>query len=438
MTVTTADLPAMSKLVFSQSAIAAAIKLATAGLSYVMFVVLAWAMEPSQYGQYAVGFNLAIVLASVASLGGTTAVLRLIPQYQVQRRSDLARGVLVEGVILTGAASLLVGLGIALAPTMPVLADHSVALAIAASGLLVPAFAFSEYVSCVLRANTLTFWALAPRDIFWRLLVILLALAAFGWGWHVSAVAGLLITAILLLAIVALQCLLVLPTILEGPRDHSLRFEWYRIAAPMWASGVLYAMSQQLDVVIAAGMTSPEDAGAYFAAQKTALLLSLMPVAVSLVGAPMIASHFHAGDIEGLRRLCARMSLIITIPALLSFIGLAFLGSWLLGLFDPAFTDAYGVLMILGFGALCGAATGPTGYFLQMTGREREYLLILVVSYCLTLALQMALGWQYGIMGIAVGTTLGSIVGYVWAAILIRRTSGVDTSIISVMGLPKK
>jgi O-antigen/teichoic acid export membrane protein len=265
------------------------------------------------------------------------------------------------------------------------------------------------------------------------LAVIILALVAVAMGWNVSAVAGLVMTAILLIAIVAAQSFLIWTMMFDGAVDRSERREWYRIAAPMWVSGVLFAMTQQLDVVIAAGMTSAEDAGAYFAAQKTALLLALVPTAVGLVGAPMIASYFHAGDMEGLRRLCARMSLIITIPALLSFIGLAFVGNWLLAFFDPAFADAYGVLMILGFGALCGAATGPTGYFLQMTGREREYLFVLVVSYCLTLALQIALGWHYGIVGIAIGTTLGSAVGYVWAAILIRRTSGVDTSVIGLL-----
>jgi O-antigen/teichoic acid export membrane protein len=433
MTVTTADLPALSKLVLNQTAVAAVIKLATAALSYAMFIVLAWAMEPSQYGQYAVGFNLAIVLSSVAGLGATTAILRLIPQYRVQRRSELARGALVEGMIFSFGASAAIAVIIAMTPAMPLLSGYSAIAAIAASSLLIPAFTLSEYASCVLRASSFTFWALAPRDIFWRLAVIILALAAVGLGWSVSAVAGLVVTALLLIAIVAGQSWLIWPMIFEGTLDRSERQEWYRIATPMWASGVLFAMTQQLDVVIAAGMTSAEDAGAYFAAQKTALLLALVPTAVGLVGAPMIASYFHAGDIEGLKRLCARMSLIITIPALVSFVGLAVVGNWLLAFFDPAFADAYGVLMILGFGALCGAATGPTGYFLQMTGRERDYLLVLVVSYCLTLAMQIALGWHYGIIGIAIGTTLGSIVGYVWAAILIRRTSGVDTSVFGLL-----
>jgi O-antigen/teichoic acid export membrane protein len=438
MTVTTADRPALSKLVLSQSAVAAAIKFATAALSYVMFVVLAWVMDPFQYGQYAVCFNLAIVLSAVSGLGATTAILRLMPQYRVQRRFELARGALVEGLVLTLCASAAIAVIIAMTPVLPMLSGYSAIAAIAASSLLVPAFTLSEYLSCVLRTNSITFWALAPRDIFWRLSVILLALAAIGLGWSVSAVACLAVTAILLIVIVIAQSALVWPTIFEGALDRSERREWYRIAAPMWVSSVLYAMTQQLDVVIAAGMTSAEDAGAYFAAQKTALLLALVPTAVGLVGAPMIASYFHGGDIEGLRRLCARMSLIMTLPALASFIGLAFVGHWLLAFFDPAFANAYGVLMILGIGALFGAATGPTGYFLQMTGRERDYLLILVVSYCLTLALQIVLGWRYGILGIAIGTTLGSIVGYVWAAILIGRTSGVDTSIMSVMGLLRK
>jgi O-antigen/teichoic acid export membrane protein len=433
MTVTAADLPALSKLVLSQSAVAAAIKLATAGLGYVMFVVLAWAMEPAQYGQYAVGFNFAIVLSAVAGLGATTAILRFMPQYRVQGRSDLARGVLVEGILLTFAASFILALVVAFAPAMPFLSGHSAINALAASALLIPAFALSEYVSCALRANSVTFWALVPRDIFWRSGVIVLALLAVGWGWHVSAAAGLLATAFLLLAIVALQSLLVLPLAFEGPRDVSHRREWYRTTMPMWASGVLFAMTQQLDVVVAAAFTSLEDAGAYFAAQKTASLLSLMPIAVGLVGASTIASHYHAGDMEGLRRLCSRMSLIITIPTLASFLGLAIAGSWLLELFDPSFGGAYGILMILGFGALLGGLAGPTAYFLQMTGRERDYLKIMFLSYCLTLILQLVLGYHLGTNGIALGTTIGLAVLNIWPLFVIRRDFGVDTSVIGLL-----
>jgi O-antigen/teichoic acid export membrane protein len=433
MTVTTADLPALSKLVLSQSAVAAAIKFATAALGYVMFVVLAWAMEPAQYGQYAVGFNLAIVLSAVAGLGATTAILRFIPQYRVQGRSDLARGALVEGLLLTFAASSILAMVLALAPAMPFLSGLSAIHALAAAGLLIPAFTLSEYISCVLRANSVTFWALAPRDIFWRSGIIVFALLAFGWGWHVSAVVGLLATALVLLAIVAFQSLLVLPTVREGPRDVSHRREWYRTTMPMWASGVLYAMTQQLDVVVAATFTSLDDAGAYFASQKTASLIALMPTAVGLVGASTIASHYHAGDMEGLRRVCTRMSLIITVPALVSFLGLAVIGSWLLELFDPTFGGAYDVLMILGFGALLGGLAGPTAYFLQMTGRERDYLKIMFISYCLTLILQISLGYFMGTTGIALGTTLGFAVLNIWPMFVIRRDFGVDTSVIGLL-----
>ena len=42
---------------------------------------------------------------------------------------------------------------------------------------------------------------------------------------------------------------------------------------PLAAASILYAMVQQLDVVVVGALVGPAEAGAYFAAQKTASLL---------------------------------------------------------------------------------------------------------------------------------------------------------------------
>jgi len=70
---------------------------------------------------------------------------------------------------------------------------------------------------------------------------------------------------------------------------------------------------------------------------------------------------------------------------------------------------------------------------MQMTGSERHLLRIMVVTYALTLALQFLLGTRFGAVGIAWATLFGAAVGNVWAVSVIRRQSGTDTSILSVL-----
>ena len=422
----------LMKLVFGQSAVAALIKLATAVLSYAMFVVLAWVMTDTDYGLFAVGFNMAIVLASVAGLGATSAILRFIPQYRVQKMPGLLRGVLAEGLWLTIVASVVLAAVVAALPRLPWLGDFEGIAPVAAASLLIPAFAISEYLSSVLRTNSSTFWALAPRDIFWRAAILGFGLLAYILGWQYSGATALKITALALLVIVSLQAILIWRPLREGPLDRSEWRRWYRVSAPMWAAATLYALTQQMDVVIAAALASPADAGAYFAAQKTAMLLSLVPIAVNIVSAPIISSLYHSGDTEGLRRLCVWMALALTIPTAIGFLFLVFAGEHLLAMFDPAFAASHHILLILGFAALIAAAAGPTAYFMQMTGSERHLLRIMVVTYALTLALQFLLGTRFGAVGIAWATLFGAAVGNVWAVSVIRRQSGTDTSILNV------
>lgn len=422
---------ALAARLFGPGLVALLIKVATAGLSYLMFVVLARVLDLVEYGKFAFSFNLAIALSAVAGLGATTAIMRFWPQYTVTQRPDLARGALRGGAVATLLAALLAGLAIAvLAPLAGRLSPDGGTAHVAMAGLLVPGFALSEYAAAALRARGITFWSLAPRDIFWRGGVPVLA-ALMAWRFGMLTAAGVLFMAAgLLLAITALQGLLALRGFeLGGPRRSDWPL-WRRAAAPMWGSAILFALVQQFDVVISGFFLTPAQTGAYFAAQKTASLLGLLLIAGNLVSAPMISAHFHAGDHKGLKQLCALLAAGIAIPTLVGFALLAAAGHHLLAIFDASFVSAYPVLLVLAAAATFDAAAGPTGYFLQMSGHEKAYLMIMAVTYAGVVALQLALAPVFGALGIALPTALGVIVWNAWAIIYLRARTGIDPSAV--------
>jgi O-antigen/teichoic acid export membrane protein len=185
--------------------------------------------------------------------------------------------------------------------------------------------------------------------------------------------------------------------------------------------------------VIAGFYLSGAETGAYFAAQKTASLLTLFLIAGNLVGAPMISSYYHAKDLAGLQRLCALLAIGIAVPTALGFVFVLAFGNGLLGLFDPAFQSAYPVLLILAAAAAFDSLAGPTAYFLQMSGRESTYLKIMAATYAGVLALQLVLTPSWGALGIALPTALGVIVWNALAVIILRRQTGVDPSVFGLM-----
>jgi O-antigen/teichoic acid export membrane protein len=207
---------------------------------------------------------------------------------------------------------------------------------------------------------------------------------------------------------------------------------------PLWASGVVFAMIQQFDVVIIGSLMSNADAGAYFAAQKTAMLLSLVLIAAGLVAAPMMASLYHSGKYEELQRLCRNLAAAIAVVTAIGFLALIVIGKMLLGFFDPVFVSAYPVLIIIALGTMVDAVSGPTAYLMQMTSYERPYLRIMIVCYSLVLFAQFLLVPHYGSVGAAIASTTGIVLWNVWAVVLLRQKAGLDPSLLSLVSAPQK
>ena len=86
MTSAKTDLRSILRTGLSRSLVSLLIKVATAGLTYAMYVVLSRTMGAEEYGYFAFGLSLATVLAIGASMGQQTAILRYWPEDQVAGR----------------------------------------------------------------------------------------------------------------------------------------------------------------------------------------------------------------------------------------------------------------------------------------------------------------------------------------------------------------
>ncbi len=432
----TLDDSALRSVVFN-GASALAIKIAAAALSFIMFVVIANSMSPGEYGKFAFGFSLAITLSTLAGLGLGTAVLRFLPQYLGKNESGLAQGFMRAA----GGASLLVpvatGMALVIGATVygHFKPGHDVGYIIM-TALLIPAMAASEFVANAMRANGHTFASMAPRDIFWRASVACLAYLAIRFGFHLQAREMLLLSSLALLAILLGQLAYMyfnMGNVFTGkPAEHDYPL-WVKTVLPMWGAASLYALVQQFDVVILGLFLSPEQSGPYFAALRTAGMLSLLLIAGNMISAPLIARYYHAGDQVMLQKLVRLLTGGIAIPTLLGLGFLALTGGWLLRLFDQSFVSAYPLLLILGTGFTFDAVAGPTGYMLQMVGKESTYLKIMAGSYALTLSLQCILIPILGAYGAALPNALGIIVANLFIIRTVKNKLGVDPSLFGLL-----
>ncbi|NMD09313.1 MAG: lipopolysaccharide biosynthesis protein [Phyllobacteriaceae bacterium] len=429
------------KAIYGKGISALVIKVASAGTSYLMLVAFANLLSPEDYGYFGYILNLSILLSALFGLGLPTAIMRFWPTHMERAEPALARGaVKVSLLALAAATALLTLLGVLLSLMGIMSAELGFAGAWIATALLAATFAFGDYLSGALRAQGNTIWALAPRDIFWRVAAPLLAISVL----YTTGISDARTAILSCLAVMVIVCVaqiykhIQLTRMLAGKGTTQVDWKaWTKPLLPLWWSGVLYALIQQFDVIVVGTLLGPAEAGAYFAAQKTASLLGLVMIAGGMVAAPMMAASFHAGRMAELQRLCRLLAIAIAVSTLAGLVLMAVLGNLLLTIFDPTYVSAYGVLMVLSFGFAVDAMAGPSAYLMQMTKLEWTYLRIMAVVYGLVLALQVTFVPRYGILAAAAASAFGVVIWNVLAIHLLRKEIGIDPSILSALWPPK-
>ena len=412
-----------------------AIKTAGAVLGYAMMVVMARLMDAENYGQFGVMLNASVVCNTIVAVGLPTIIMRLWPEYLVKKLPSGARAAAVHGFVIILVASLLM---LAIGASMDWFGIGASQLGIVggavAIALLAAAGGFSDYLSSLLRAQGFTIWSLAPRDIVWRIAAPALCGLLLYYNGHLGSVEAIRITAAAMFLIMIPQFWLafrLVQKLTTGARSQAAWGEWRKILMPIWAASILYAMIQQLDVVVVGSLVGSAEAGAYFAAQKTASLLSLTMIAGGLIGAPLMAAAYHSNKLDELRRLLRLLALAIGVTTLLGVLVLAVIGGHLLALFDNEYRSAYTILMILSVGFAIDAMAGPSAYLMQMTGLEKPCLVIMAVAYSIVLALQFMFVPTYGMIAAALANTCGSLVWSVSAVFVLRRYRRVDPSVLA-------
>lgn len=421
------------------------IKVATAGLTYLTYVVLSRTQTNDEYGHFAFGLALATVLAILAGAGQPMAILRL----WAERRSKGDAAGAEQAVAAGSGITLLAGLAVAgllcLATLvyLPFLAPGDTANHFFGAAVLILPLALSEYNSSALRAQGSLWTALLPRDIFWRLALPGIVLGLFAIGIVLSGPDALVLSAALLLGVLGLQMLAasrrgyaIVPARSLAPiRDHWR--QWGGLSRWLLLGALIETAALNADIILVGLMLDLESSGLYFNAFRTAGLMTLFTFAIELVIAPMVAEHFHAGNMrkaQAITALCAWAGFAFS---LVIFGGFALFGDEILGLFGATYADGWLILMLLSFGLLFDAITGPSKIVMMMTGHERPYVAIFGAIMGLGFLLQILVIPVWGLVGAAALNMASRVVAQLGIALWCRYRIGLDTSLVGVFAIAR-
>jgi O-antigen/teichoic acid export membrane protein len=411
------------------------IKIAGGLLSYLMLVAFARMLGANSYGQFGIMLNMSIVLATFIAIGLPTGIMRFWPGHLSNEKPAFAMGfhlsaqrllvVMSAVALLIGATASYHGIGI------EYFGASNGAFFVAA---LASTTAIATYYANALRAQQRVIWSMLPLDVVWRVGSPVLAGTFMWFAGALTATQSIASCVIALLCLVTLQGFISARTANRITGAVDVQTDW-----PMWrkplvhfaGASMLFAMVQQLDVVVVGLLIDTNQAGAYFAAQKTASLLGLVMIAGGLVAAPLMSAAYHSGKRAELQKLCKMLAAAIAVTTLLGLLFLVFIGKILLGIFDVTYVNAYAWLLVLAVGFTIDALAGPTAYLMQMTSLESTYLRIMAMTYAMVLALQFALVPTYGPIAAALASAAGACVSNGLSIYYLRKSIGIDSSLLS-------
>lgn len=388
-----------------------AIKLVSALLLFAVQVVLARILGVESYGAYAIAFAWLTMLLLIGRQGFDLATVRYVAAYQSQRQWSLLRGFLEFSHTVVFWISMIVAACLALAAWL--LRDHystEVVGAVVVAAAILPVYAQMQIHESALRGLSLVVRAQLFQSILNPALIIVCLPLAVLW-FDISASAGTAMAIYLVANVVSLLGLWVmlrrhLPGEAGAARPEHLRREWMSASFAMMFMMSFIPVVNQISVAVIGALQDSTSAGIYGAASRIANILQLPAIALITAIGPM-AADFHArGDIEALQRVTRFGVRSILALALVSAIGLAVFGHWILGILGAEFVAAYPVMMVLVAGQLCFAAAAPAGILLNMTGHQNESARIMLLCAVGNLLFLAILVPMFGALGAAVATAL--------------------------------
>lgn len=414
------------------------VKLAGAGLGFLLQVVLARVLGADTFGQYVYVLAWINGLVAFAAVGFDTAVMRFAAVLRAQRRWGALRGLIRRSVQVTGGVASAAGLMLAGGASALFLlgwVDPTMHAAFWIAAPLMPLFALIQTQRGVLRGLGHVAVALGPRPILYPLFLMAavgVAYVAVGRSPAVGVVLALSVAAAA--GVLAVQLLIlreVRPrgTVTAEPEYHTRN--WLSTSAPMAVTTGVQKAMRETDVIIVGAIVGTTAAGIYAIATRLVRLTQYGLQAVNLAGAPMFAELHGQSKHEELQETVfhgAKLTLLLAVPALI----VLFVGApYILRIFGESFVAGTPVLRILAIGELVGVLSGSNGLLMNMAGMQKEMARIVSWTAVLAALILVVTTWAFGLVGAAVGMSIAIAVRNLWLVARVYRGIGVNPTIFS-------
>lgn len=187
---------------------------------------------------------------------------------------------------------------------------------------------------------------------------------------------------------------------------------------PMMLTNTLFMMLNWTDVLMLGAMSGDANVGVYNIALKIAALNSLVLIAVNSIAMPKYAELYRKNKVR-FKQLVKAVSFLSFVLSLPVFLVIVIFPDFMVGIFD--IDDGQYAMTVLAVGQLIATFSGSTIHLLNMTGKEKVTMYVLIVSMVVNFILNYLLIPVLGINGAAWATAISTVLWNVLAVIMIYR-----------------
>lgn len=214
---------------------------------------------------------------------------------------------------------------------------------------------------------------------------------------------------------------------LEENKEHLSFKTIIKRSYPMSISLMSFLLMQNTDIILLGKFGSFTDVAHYAVAVKLTMIIALVLSSVNAVYAPKFSELFNKGLFVQLRediKKSTRLIFALTAPVILAMLVFS---ETVLSFFGPGYNNAALALKILLAAQIINAMSGSVGIYMNMSGNERVFQRILIISLILNVVLNLILIPKYGLMGAAVATSISTVIWNLYSVIFLYRKKQIKT-----------
>lgn len=397
-----------------------------AAITFAMTIIVVRSLGPTQAGYFYLGMSMVMMLATIGNLGLEYALLRFSSAAAALGQWPTVRALAAAAFRRSGSVLALLSGGVALLSYLIakyVFGDQAlgpvfltISPAIAFMGLALIAGYQLQALGRTKQAVTI-FSIATPLLMALGALILPISTGAMMAQLYVFATGASL----------AAGLLFYMGASRRNPgRDTKFSpLNLYSIGGVFWSGIVANQLLMNNGHLIAGIFLIPQDVTVFAVAQRTAMLISFVLVAVNFVVAPRYSALKAAGDHLALGRtavFAVRLSTLLCLPLVVIICAVP---DRIMGLFSPGLGHGE-VLIVLAIGQLLTAMGGTLGVVLDMAGFEHFHRRVIIGTTLTAVVLLVVLTPLFGVVGAAAAMTIGLSAQNIIQAMKVKREFGVS------------